>query len=350
MAKSDRNPGWPGVFCAFTVLCAIALLLAQSGQGEALKLNTPGHLQVLLVYEGLTSWTVPALFMLWGMEGLGEGKPSLRHSTMGLLLPAWTRLVFWGAVFALLPLALGGGGLSLKGVWEALVWAAKGNTRSHLWVLYPLMGIYLVHPVLHRFAASASRWELRWFLGLSFLFASVLPLWTAFRPDSVAAHLLEQLRVHLVLGWVGCYVAGWYLRRHTIGRAPEFLIYILGILGVVFTLLGDAFLGGGRDLWYLYTSPNVILTAVAFCTLFRYVLGISEERSRRRSVHRVGEYAMGIYLIHPLWILLLEKLGVNLLAFSPVVSVPFFAALLFFLSLPVVWLLDKIPVVGEWLV
>ena len=349
MAKGDRNPGWPGVFCAFTVLCAIVLLLAQSGQEEAIKLATGGYVQVLLVYEGLTSWSVPALFMLWGMSALGDGKPGLRNSLMGLVLPAFVLLVFWGAVYSVLSVLLGGGGLSWRGVWAALVSAAKGNTRAHLWVLYPLIGIYLVHPVIHRFVATATRGEVRWFLALCFLFASVLPMWAAFRPDGVLVSQLSRLRIHLVLGWVGCYVAGWYLRHYTIGRAPEFLIYILGVLGMVFTLLGDAFFGGGRDLWYLYTAPNVVLTAVAFCTLFRYVLGISEERSRRRSVHRVGEYALGIYLIHQVWMLVLNKLGVSLLAFSPVVSVPFFAALFFLLSAPFAWLLRKIPVVGEWL-
>ena len=35
MAKGDRNPGWHGFFRAFTVLGAIMLLLAQSGQASA---------------------------------------------------------------------------------------------------------------------------------------------------------------------------------------------------------------------------------------------------------------------------------------------------------------------------
>ena len=34
MAKGDHNLGWPGFFRAFTVLCAIMLLLAQGGQAE----------------------------------------------------------------------------------------------------------------------------------------------------------------------------------------------------------------------------------------------------------------------------------------------------------------------------
>ena len=348
MAKtSDRNVGWSGFFRAFTVLCAIVLLLAQRGQ-ESVSASS-GTWQVLSVYEGLTSWTVPALFLLWGMYALAEGKPSFSSAMTGLVLPAFGLLVLWGALYAVVAHLLGGGALTLGGIWSALVSAAKGNTYYHLWVLYPLIGIYLVHPVLHRFTSSAGKGEILYFLALCFLFASVLPLWSAFRPESILAAQLERLRVHLVLGWVGCYVAGWYLRHYTISRWAEYAIYILGILGMVLTLMGNAIFGGGRDLWHLYTSPNVVLTAVAFCTLFRYVLGISEERSRRRAVNQLGAYAFGIYLFHQIWVLVFQRLDISLLAFSPVVSVPFFAAVFFLLSAPFAWLLYAIPGVGRYL-
>lgn len=341
MAKGDRNVGWPGFFRAFTVLCAIMLLLAQAGleQGRA------GG-QVLDVYEGLTTWAIPALFMLWGMIALEEGKPSALSALGGLALPAFCALVFWGAVYAVVSHLLGGGALSWGGIWNALVSAAKGNTYFHLWVLYPLIGLYLVHPVLHRFTSSSSRGEVRYFLGLCFLFANLLPMWAAFFPNSVLVELLERLRVHLVLGWAGCYVGGWYLRHYVIGRVSEFALYILGILGLVFTVMGDRLLGGGTELWRLYTAPNVVLAAAAFCTLFRYVLGISEERSRRSAVNALGGYAFGIYLIHPLWLLVFEKLGISLWSISPVVAVPLFAVILFLLSAPFAWLLGQIPGVG----
>ena len=345
MAKGDKNPGWPGFFRAFTVLCAIMLLLAQSGQASA----SGGNWQVLSVYEGLTSWTVPALFLLWGMFALEEGKQKLTSALAGLALPAFCLLVFWGAVYAVAGQLLGGGGLSWGGVWSALVSAAKGNTCFHLWVLYPLIGLYLVHPVLQRFTASASRGEVVYFLFLCLIFASLLPVWSAFHPESVVTQLLERLRVHLVLGWTGCYVAGWYLRHYTISRVTEFALYILGILGLVLTLMGDKLLGGGRELWYQYTAPNVVLTAVALCVLFRYVLGVSEERSRRRSVYSLGAFAFGIYLIHQLWVLVFRWLDISLVSFSPVVAVPFFALVFFLLSAPFAWLLCKIPGVGSYL-
>lgn len=344
MAKGDRNMGWPGFFRVFTVLCAIMLLLSQ--QCQELVSAGSGAWQVLSVYEGLTSWTVPALFMLWGMFALEGGKPHVSAALTGLALPAFFLLVFWGAVYAAAAHLLGGGVLSWGGVWAALVSAARGNTCFHLWVLYPLVGLYLVHPVLHRFTSSASRGELRYFLALCFLFASLLPLWTAFHPDSVIAGQLERLRVHLVLGWVGCYVGGWYLRHFEISRIAEYILYILGVLGLVFTLMGPRLIGGSRELWYLYTSPNVVLTAAAFCTLFRYVLGISEERSRRRVMNDVGAYAFGVYLFHQLWVLVFRRLGISLLSFSPALSVPLFALIFFLLSLPFAWLVYLIPGAG----
>ena len=346
MAKGDRNIGWPGFFRMFTVLCAIILLLAQEGQ-ELAGAGT-GAWQVCSVYEGLTRWTVPALFMLWGMFALEEGKPQVPAALTGLALPTFCLLVFWGVVYAIAaPLLAGNGGnFTLAGLVDILVSVVKGDTYAHLWVLYPLIGLYLVHPVIHRFTAAASRGELHYFLGLCFLFACLLPMWTAFWPDSILAGLLSRLRIHLVLGWVGCYVGGWYLRHYTIGRPPEYILYILGVLGLVLTLMGPRLIGGSRALWYDFISPNVVLTAAAFCTLFRYVLGISEDRSRRRTAAQAGAYAFGIYLTHPLWWLILRRLGVRLLSFSPVLSVPLFALVLFLLSFPISWLFYRIPGVG----
>lgn len=253
MARGERNAGWSGFFLTFTVFAAILLLLAREGQGEAVS---AGARQVLVIYEGLTCWAVPALFMSWGMAALEEGKPSLTGALAGLVLPAFCLLLFWGAAYALAAHLLGGGAVSWSGILGALRSAALGDVYFHLRVLYPLLGLYLVHPVLRRFTAAASRGEVLYFLLLCFLFASLLPAWTAFHPEGVVGALLERLQVHLVLGYAGYYVAGWYLRHYTIGGCRSSCSTCLGILGLVLTLGGDALLGGGRELWYSDTAPG----------------------------------------------------------------------------------------------
>ena len=204
----ERNSGWPGFFRVFAVFAALMLLLAQSGQ-ELVSISS-GDWQVLSIYEGLTRWSVPALFMVWGMYALeGGNKSALGGTLLTLALPAFCMLVFWGALYAVVSHLLGGGALTLGGVWSALVSAAQGNTYFHLWILYPLIGLYLVHPLLQRFASSASRGEILYILGLALLFAGVLPLWAAFHPNQVLTALLERFQVHMVLGYMGCYLARW---------------------------------------------------------------------------------------------------------------------------------------------
>ena len=344
-----HSGSWPGFFRVFAVFAALMLLLSQGAQ--ELVSPSSGAWQVLSIYEGLTRWSMPALFLLWGMSALeGGGRGGLSGALLGRALPAFCMLVFWGAVYAAAAHLLGDGALSWSGLCSALLSAARGNTYFHLWPLYPLVGLYLIQPLLARFTASASRSEALYLLGLSFLAASLLPLWAAFHPNHALVVLLDRFQIHAVLGWVGYYLAGWYLHHYVIGRIPEFLIYLLGILGVVLTLAGPRLIGGGRELWYSYTAPGVACTAVALCVLFRYVLGVSEERSRRRSVYSLGSFAFGIYLIHQLWVLVFRWLGVSMTAFSPVLAVPFFALVFFLLSAPFAWLLFKIPGVGKYLI
>ena len=347
MSRGERNTGWSGFFMVFAVFCAVVMLLAQ--QGQNLVSEGSGSFQVLRIYEGLNRWAVPGLFMLWGMEALGGGKPGMKGSVLGLVLPCFCMLVFWGALYAVAAQLLGGGGLSLRAVWRALCSAARGNTYFHLWLLYPLMGMYLIHPVIHRFTASAGRGEIRYFLALCFVFAALLPVLGVFYPGNPVVELMERLQIHLVLGYVGYYVAGWYLRHYTIGSIPEFIIYILGIVGVVLTLFGERVFGGSRALWQGYTAPGVAMTAVALCTLFRYVLGISEERSRRRSILALGNYAFGMYLFHQIWVLVFGRFDISVVTFSPVISIPLFAVLFCLLSAPFAWLLYLIPGAGRWL-
>lgn len=348
MAKQEANFSWPGFFRAFAVLCAIVLLLAQGGQRDTQIGSQVWH--VLSVYEGLTRWSIPALFMLWGMFGLERGgqKESFLQGMRDYVLPACTILLFWTLVYLLAEQLLSGE-RSLQGLPMAFLFALREEPQNPIWILYPLLGMYLIQPILQRFTSGASRMELIYILALCAVFGSILPLWEGLAPGNPVTAVLNRLDMNGVLGWTGCYLGGWYLRHYLISRLTEFLLYVFGITGLVFTLLGDHIVGGGRELWYQYTAPNVVLTAAAFCVLFRYVLDISDERSRRNAVHTLGSFSFGIYLVHYLWVLVLERFQISVLIVSPVFSVPLFAVALFVVSAPIAWLLNRLPVVGPYL-
>ena len=341
MAKrSGESLAYMDFMRIFTVLALIMLCLAQSGTALT-QAGTAGW-QVFHLYEGFTRWAVPGLFMLCGAFAL-ERSGSLRGACLDLLLPCFLALVIWSALYGVVASLLSGAAFSLSGLWGAIVSAASGETLSHLWILYPLLGLYLVTPVLGRFAQSASRGELVYFLILALVFAGALPIWSRLYPQHFLLGILSQLQVHLVLGYAGCYVAGYYFRTFVISRVSEVLLYVLGIAGLVVTFWGDRLFGGGQALWFGYTTPNVTFTAIAFFLLFRYILGISEERSRKQSMQRLGATAFGIYLIHQMVALLFRQFGVTVLSLPAVISVPLLALLFFALSAPLAWLRGLLP-------
>lgn len=346
MAKrSGETLAYMDLMRIFTVLALIMLFLSQTGKA-GVDSGTASW-QIFHIYEGFTRWAVPGLMMLCGAFALERGG-DLRGAGLELVLPCFLSLVIWSALYGVVGHLLAGGRFTLWGLWSAIQSAALGDTLSHLWILYPLLGLYLVTPVLGRFAVSASRGELIYFLALSLLFAGLLPIWNTLHPNTFWAELLTRLQVHLVLGYAGCYMAGYYFRTFVISRVSEIILYVLGIAGLVVTFWGSRLFGGGWALWFGYTTPNVTFTAIAFFVLFRYVLGISDERSRKQSMRRLGGTALGIYLIHQIIALIFRHFfGLTVFSLPAVAAIPLLALLLFALSAPFALLRGMLPWVRQ---
>lgn len=312
-----------------------------------------GAWAVYNVYSGLLRWCAPVFVMLSGAFLLDPRKgltlPSLffRH-----ILRVFTALVVWGAVYAVFDYGWVDGRLSWNSVRAALKTALLGDTHFHFWFLYVVLGLYLVTPILRAFVRGASRGDFHFFFVVAFLFASLLPLLLKLRPNAVVSTYLDRLDLHLVLGFVGFYAAGYYLKAYGLGRIAEAVIYLLGVAGAVATVWGSSALslrGGSSTLLTDFMAPNVAAMAVAVFVLFRYLLGVSDERDRRRSLSGAARITFGVYLAHVLFLMLYERLGVAHIPLPPVAAVPLVTAAVFLPSLAVSWVLNKIPFVGHYL-
>lgn len=306
---------------------------------------------ILNTYNALTRWCAPMFAMLSGAFLLDPKKGvKLRDIFLRYILRILIVLLVWGTLYALIDHGWSSGRLTWGGVKSALTHVLWADTHSHLWFLYILLGLYLITPVLRAFVRGASRGDLHWFLLLAFLFGSLLPTLESLFPDRMAlpAAWADRMDITLILGYVGCYVAGYYLKNYTLGRLSEFTLYILGILGAVATVWGNSVLPA-HGVLLRFTSPNVLLTAVAVFVLFRYVLGVSDERSRRQRLSGTARITMGIYLLHSLCLMLLDHFGITTLSFNPVLSVPVLSAGVFLVCFAVVWLPSRIPLLGRLL-
>lgn len=332
----------------------IAVILLQiAGERVAAVPVSSSAWTVYNAYTALTRWSVPIFVMLSGAFLLDPKKTGKLRVLSLRILRLFAVLVVWSAIYAMADHIHRGGALSWAGFRSALLAALRGNVHSHLWFLYMVLGLYLVTPILRAFVKGASRADFHYFFLLTFVVTFLLPVFLYFHPQTPLSTHLNRIDLHLVLGYVGYFVAGYYLKAFSINRLVEALIYVFGAAGGFVTLWGTTILsrqaGTLNDIFYGFMTPNVCATAVAVFVLFRYVLGISEERDRKRRMVGVAKIALGIYLVHGLFLILLGDLGLFSLPLSPTLAVPLFTALVFLLSFAAAWLLSKIPFAGPYL-
>ena len=338
-------------------MLAVIVIHVSGGWLESLPVGTAGW-QALNVWNSLTRWAVPIFVMCSGMFLL-DPKRALPLPTLIFhhFLRLVTALLFWGVAYHLL-YALLDGTLRLQSIPQALYAVVLGNTETHLWFLTMLMGLYLLTPLLRAFLRGASRGDLHWFLLLYFLLMMVLPLVLRLRGSQTATYYADHLYLNFTLSnpplaFVGYYVAGYYLKTYTLGRVAEWLIYLLGIAAAVATVGGTALLSaraGSLDMtFYSYLTPNICAMSVAVFVLFRYVLGVSDEPSRKGWVSAMSGCGFGVFLSHVIFLILLRRFGMTALPIPTAVAVPLLTLMVFLPSFALSWLLNRLPVVGRYL-
>jgi surface polysaccharide O-acyltransferase-like enzyme len=249
-------------------------------------------------------FAVPLFVMLAGalLLGRNEDAAAFYAKRAARLLPAF---IFWSLFYLLFAWATGGDGLDLR---ERFVNAVlvTGATYYHLWYLPMFFGLMLVHPFLNAWLVGRrpDRADLVAFFAVVAFFAAL----------HQAAELIEAVK-GLRLEWagafawfVGCYAAGYVLEARLYRRLPNLLLIGVFLAVAAAGALGNFALVMAMGLvqrqFVLPDSGLAVLamTAALFC-LFRQN---AARLPQSRFVAAAAEASFGIYLIHPVFLYVLD--------------------------------------------
>ncbi|MBI2381282.1 MAG: acyltransferase family protein [Gammaproteobacteria bacterium] len=287
--------------------------------------------------------SVPLFFMLSGALLLGrqEDLPVFFRKRLGKLLPplvAWSAIYLaWDARFLAEP----------RPWWEYLAAPLHGAVHYHLWFLYEILRLYLFVPVLRVFVRHAKSSELDYFLLLWCLAALVYP---AFRHET--GFRISLLGLDTFAGYAGYLLLGYRLASLELTRRGLRYAGLLFAGGYLATLVLPwlATMESGRfdGRYYEYLTPNVAAMAAGGFYLLR---AFGARLSGSQLIGRCAQASFGIYLAHVLILEVLSSgiLGLRLdgLFIHPLLGIPLTATVVFLLSLAVVSLLQRIPVLGK---
>lgn len=282
---------------------------------------------------------LPLFFMLSGALLLSREKMDpvriLRHNVLRL-----TGMYYlWSLLYALARAASG----AFDGPYAFFYTVVAGH--YHLWFLPAMALVCLFLPVVHA-AVHRGGLDGRYLAGL-FLFLGIFLANCNLTPDP--APILFRFTQNFSLDYLpylGYAVWGWYLSgknfsRRTLWLSP--LVFLLATLGATLANRWYSILRASADGWLFshFSLPGFIQTTAMFC----FFLALRGARFRReRAITKLSACTLGVYLIHPLMLNVLERVGIAVTPAAPVLSLLGVFALLAALCFAVVLLARGVPV------
>lgn len=207
----------------------------------------------------------------------------------------------------------------------------------HLWYLYALLAIYLLLPLLRLLVRQAPRRLLWYAIGLWVAFSS---LWRAAAGLIPALQLPDYANLDILGGYLGYVLLGWLLT--TTERTPSKGLCTAGFLaGLLVTAGGTWFMtrraGELNGVFYQYFMPNVVLMAACAFLLFK---GLWAGRESGRVIRPLSALSFGVYLVHEVFLRLLEPVFAPLPAAAGMLRSPWRC---WRFLLAAAWLLSLIP-------
>jgi surface polysaccharide O-acyltransferase-like enzyme len=221
----------------------------------------------------------------------------------------------------------------------------KYGAYYHHWYVYMLIGLYLIIPVLSKFVRNATEREIQYFLVVWFVVIAF--------SQPYLTHFWPQVDVRYFTGYIGYLVLGYYLANKPIAQkgilTPLWIFYLMCLAGIT---LGTYFISESTHslstIMYEPLGPFIILYSAGIFLLVRatpyqlprWLVGVRDI---------AGNYSLGIYLCHALFLTLLSDWGISYQLCNPFLAIPITALICFVLSFALIFILSRIPVIGKYL-
>ncbi len=340
---------WVDVLRIFCVFSMMVLHVAASSWNKVAVDSFEWH--TFNVYDSLVRFCVPVFIMISGGFFLDNSRElPLKKLFKKNISRITTAFFFWSFCYSLVLYFIS----PAKDNYTFGVWLKEFLCgRYHLWFMFAIFGLYLAAPLLRKITADKKMTE--YFIVLAVIFSSVAKLLKAIKPIAPTVNeITADIGMYTVYGYAGYFVLGYYLKSAELSVKTRRLIYALGAVGALTTVIGTAIWSNvkGSAVSTLYNNfmPNVWAQSVAVFVLFKY--GVSKIRwseKQLKIISGISALSFGMYLFHDFVNIAFKEWGFTTLLYNSVLSVPCNSLIVFAVSLAVAWLISKAPFISKYI-
>ena len=336
-------------FDGLRILAAFAVVVLHTVAPLFLDLYQSYDWNAANVYESLVRWSVPVFFMISGALFLNKRKElNIGRLYKKNIFRVFLIYLFWSIVYTL-PLL--NDGLSLSYILFRIL-----NGPFHFWFLKILIGLYIAVPLFR--AITSNRKTEEYFLLFAMLMGIVLPSVLSVlklcdtRLMMVLKDFCNSFDITFVSTYSFYFVLGHYLLEYPFTATRRHILYIIGILSPIL-LFGATYYGSLllRSPYQGFLDNSFVPTMFLAVTIYAFFVNCNFGMPRAEKIlSKISKCTFGVYIIHVLVMNLLWKLDITPSTCSSFWFVPFYALIVFVISLLVTFVLRRIPFVNRWLV
>ena len=299
------------------------------------------------IYLSLAVMGVPLFVMLSGALLL---QPQKANEPISVFLKKrlsriGVAFVFWSIIYFAWDYFFNHTALTANSVIEEFL---NGGAYKQFWFIYLIMGLYLITPILRVLVANGDKRILRYLVALWFVGVTLVPL----------IHLITGLQLDADLfvfgGLMGYFVLGTLLVDTEMEKKNIKRILLLGlvitivglyVMGFVFGSLGEYFY------FALYTALGVVVSSVALFKLLSTYPSDWPKTSHpklKQLTHAISANTLPIFFLHVIVIEAFNRgifgFKISLTQITPAIEIPLLTAVALFVTLGLVLLCKKVPV------
>ena len=297
---------------------------------------------VLSILDSMSRFCVPIYFMVSGALFLNEEKKVTIKDVLKKYVPRILILfVFWNLVYSFLNVIINKDAITFKMIGSVFLDTILGKGIFHLYFLPIIIGFYLCLPILKQITKEENKNILKYLIIVLFIF---------FGFNRITNYLFNITLSYTIVfsKYLIYFILGYYLNTFNISKKNTKAIYILGIIGLIITMVGTIIsskANGITDVFFKYDTFNVIMYSAS---IFLFAKNNFTRFNEKLSMV-LAQTNLGVYLIHGLVLGLLEytKLFNIFDSTSITLSVIINSVIIYILSTVCVCVLMKIPYVRK---
>lgn len=267
-------------------------------------ISSTGQYEFFAIGTTLMMWAVPCFLMISGELLLNNKKTiSIKVAINKYVKRVALALFIFGIPFSMMEIISKEKTLNLSTIVNSLVNVVNGESWSHLWYLYALIGIYLLLPFLKMITDKANCVELRCLIIVIFVFNCVFPFIDIFADTTINFKIpITGYTILYIL--LGKYISDNIdFKKIKLSKTLVSLV-MLSIMQVLLCIYG-----GKQFLEYVgYSSPINVALSINVYTIFKILFNRKEfNENTKERIWKIDRLCFGVYLIHPLFINLTYK-------------------------------------------